>query len=141
MLLSSDLSMECMGIFMGVEIRCEENKLFAYITGELDHHTAKEIRCEIDTAAEREQPRELVLDFSGVTFMDSSGIGLVMGRYKLMSAVEGKVFIQNPPPPIRRVMQIAGISRLAKIIDAPLRAAHTSEKLESNTIAGNGGTE
>ncbi len=102
---------------MGVEIKTAGQKLFAFLSGELDHHTAKEMRCEIDIACTRELPKELYLDFSKITFMDSSGIGLVMGRYKLMCERKGRVYIQNPPPAIRRVMQVAGISRLARMIE------------------------
>lgn len=89
--------------------------LTVYIQGELDHHTAKDIRSRIDTEISRREPECLELDFSGVTFMDSSGIGLVMGRYKIMSDRNGRVLILNPPPPIKKVMMISGISRLAKI--------------------------
>lgn len=100
----------------------EKSKLTAYISGEIDHHTAKDIRKEIDINVEKLNPAELYLDFSKVDFMDSSGIGLVMGRYKLQSERGGKVFIQNPPPLIKKVMLVAGINKLAKIvsIDVPL---------------------
>lgn len=92
------------------------DKLTAYLDGELDHHSAKTIRQHIDAEISRRQPKSLVLDFSRVTFMDSSGIGLVMGRFKIMSENGGVVVIQNPPPPIKKVMQIAGIGRLARIV-------------------------
>lgn len=110
---------------MGLKIYDEvekKSKLTAYISGEIDHHTAKNIRKEIDINVEKLNPAELYLDFSKVDFMDSSGIGLVMGRYKLQSERGGKVFIQNPPPLIKKVMLVAGINKLAKIvsIDVPL---------------------
>ena len=57
-------------------------------------------------------PRLLVLDFGGVEFMDSSGIGIVLGRYRLMQDMGGKLALRNLPPHIRRVMQVAGISSL-----------------------------
>ena len=63
----------------------EKSKLTAYISGEIDHHSAKSIRKEIDINVEKLKPTDLYLDFSKVDFMDSSGIGLVMGRYKLQS--------------------------------------------------------
>ena len=58
----------------------------------------------------------LVLDFSRVTFMDSSGIGLVMGRYKLMTERGGKCVVADPPAYISRVMRISGINRLCEIV-------------------------
>ena len=57
----------------------------------------------------------LILDFGGVTFMDSSGIGLIMGRHRTMQEIGGEVIVQNPPPHIRRVLRISGIERIAKI--------------------------
>lgn len=93
-----------------------KDTLTVYIQGELDHHSAKEIRSRIDLEIERRDPKTLELDFSSVTFMDSSGIGLIMGRYKIMSENGGNVVILNPPATIKKVMQISGISKLAKII-------------------------
>ena len=57
-------------------------------------------------------PRMLVLDFGGVEFMDSSGIGVVLGRYRLMQDMGGKLTLRNLPPHIRKVMQVAGIGSL-----------------------------
>ena len=62
----------------------EENRTVAVLFGEIDHHSTNGILNEIDYAVREKQPRELILDFSDVGFMDSSDIGLVMGRYKLM---------------------------------------------------------
>ncbi|MEG1774675.1 MAG: anti-sigma factor antagonist [Oscillospiraceae bacterium] len=67
------------------------DELRVLLFGEIDHHSAIEMRRQIDEAAERHRPRNLVLDFGGVTFMDSSGIGLVMGRYKLVGGWGGGV--------------------------------------------------
>lgn len=64
--------------------------------------------------AAQNHPKELVLDFGGVTFMDSSGIGLVMGRYKLMQELGGTVRLTQLSTSIRRVMQVAGMDKLAK---------------------------
>lgn len=113
----------------------EKSKLTAYISGEIDHHTAKYIRKEIDINVEKLNPAELYLDFSKVDFMDSSGIGLVMGRYKLQNQRGGKVFIQNPPPLIKKVMLVAGINKLAKIvsIDVPLSEMIETKELLKNS--------
>ncbi len=89
--------------------------LTVLLTGEIDHHTAAALREEIDAAIEQHHPKQLTLDFGGVSFMDSSGIGLVMGRYKLISAWGGRVAIANTPKPLRRVMHLAGLDRLAEI--------------------------
>lgn len=113
----------------------EKSKLTAFISGEIDHHTAKDIRKEIDINIEKLNPAELYLDFSKVDFMDSSGIGLVMGRYKLQSERGGKVFIQNPPPLIKKVMLVAGINKLARIvsIDVPLSEMREAKESAENS--------
>ena len=97
---------------MPVEIDIDEKSVTAYIFGEIDHHNAEGLRNKIDEAIESAYPEILVLDFGGVTFMDSSGIGLVMGRYKLMKNLSGEVIIENAPRTIKKVMRMAGIEKL-----------------------------
>ena len=58
--------------------------LTVYLKGEIDHHSAKAMREEIDKAIDFNMPSLLILDFTEITFMDSSGIGLIMGRHRLM---------------------------------------------------------
>lgn len=111
-----------------VKTEVSEKILYAYISGELDHHTAKDIRAKIDSEIEQNQPMQTILDFSAVTFMDSSGIGLVMGRYKRMQENGGSVVVQNPPASIRKVMQLAGLDRIAAIINT--KAGRKNENIE-----------
>ena len=70
---------------------------------------------------EQIQPLQLFVDFSEVGFMDSSGIGLIMGRFKAMQAVGGRLVIQNPSQHIRKVMRLAGLDRLATINTTDLK--------------------
>lgn len=98
---------------MSVQLEWKDAVLVAYLSGELDHHTARPIRQEIDDAASQSPPELLVLDFGGVSFMDSSGIGLVMGRYRLMEELGGQIILQNLPAPIKKVMRVAGMDKLA----------------------------
>ena len=91
--------------------------LTVLLTGEIDHHCAGKIRDEIDAAIEHHRPERLILDFGGVSFMDSSGIGLVMGRYKLMKSIGGTVHVANTPKPLKNVMRISGLYDLAKFDD------------------------
>ncbi|MGN0621471.1 MAG: anti-sigma factor antagonist [Porcipelethomonas sp.] len=100
---------------MPVRIINDENRITALLSGEIDHHNAKGLRLEIDFSIREEHPRELILDFSEVDFMDSSGIGLVMGRYKLMKEFGGAVTVRNPSSQIKKVMKISGIEKLAAI--------------------------
>ncbi len=98
-----------------VELKQEPRRLTAYLSGELDHHHAKEIREQIDFAVREQFPPVVVLDFGHVTFMDSSGIGLIMGRAKLTEEYGGTLEIHNPSQQIRKVLRISGADRLAVI--------------------------
>lgn len=100
-----------------VRIENENEQMTAFISGDIDHHSAREIREEIDTTAKRFHPDLLRLDFKDVTFMDSSGIGLVMGRYKLVRSLGGEVRIVNCSTHIKKVMKLAGLDKLAEFED------------------------
>lgn len=97
---------------MPVTMTMEQRQMVVALSGELDHHGTERMREEIDAMAEKEHPPELVLDFGRVEFMDSSGIGLVLGRYRLMQELGGRLILRNLPPHIRRVMRVAGIENL-----------------------------
>ncbi len=103
-----------MAIKTYVNIDVQGDILCARLFGELDHHSVQPIREEIDQNALQDRPCELILDFSGVSFMDSSGIGLVMGRYKLMQELGGSLRLTGLSTSTRRVMQLAGMDKLAK---------------------------
>lgn len=100
---------------MAVDIKCNGEVITAYLSGELDHHNAKSIREEIDKAIELNMPSLVILDFGEVSFMDSSGIGLVMGRFKLLSKTGAELHISGTNPSIYKVMKLSGIERLAKL--------------------------
>lgn len=105
---------------MAVQIDLADEMMIAHIIGDIDHHNAKELRETIDDAVVKGQVRELELDFRDVSFMDSSGIGLVMGRYKLMKEIGGDLYLINIASHLKKVMILAGLDRLA-IMDRPER--------------------
>lgn len=101
---------------MSVEISVEGQTLCAVLSGDIDHHSAGAVRTEIDRAVRTSPVTKLVLDFSHVSFMDSSGIGLVMGRYKLMNELGGTTIVADPPVFIAKVMKISGVGKLCPIV-------------------------
>ena len=105
---------------MAVQIDLAGDLVIARIIGDIDHHSAKQMRQEIDDAVIQTQARELEIDFRDVSFMDSSGIGLVMGRYKLMQEVGGSLHLSNVASHLKKVMVLAGLDRLA-VMDKPDR--------------------
>ncbi len=100
-----------------MEIKCEKNgeSLVAFVIGEVDHHNAKNAREILDSAIEREQPEFFWLDLSRVTFCDSSGLGLVMGRMKKCASAGSKMAIRNPSPAAENILVIAGMDKILKI--------------------------
>ncbi len=97
---------------MQVELSHRTGLVTARLVGELDHHGAGEIREAIDEAVLRYRAGQLVLDFSGLTFMDSSGVGLIMGRYRLLRSLGGTVTVIGASPRLERMIRLAGLDKL-----------------------------
>ena len=102
---------------MSVTVESSGNLIIAYLIGELDHHTSAETREKIDNVISYKKPQHLILDFKNVTFMDSSGIGLVMGRYRLLQSINPacQIEIKNVTLQTKKIMELAGLSSIAKI--------------------------
>ncbi len=83
--------------------------LAAYLSGEIDHHSAQMLRQLIDAEISACMPMQLVLDFGNVSFMDSSGIGLILGRAKRMQAMEGSLVVQQAPDQIKKMLDLARV--------------------------------
>ncbi|MDP4090670.1 MAG: anti-sigma F factor antagonist [Bacillota bacterium] len=100
---------------MNIKFDKKSDKLIVELTGELDHHSAEEVRNKIDDRLDRERINKLILNFSGVTFMDSSGIGVVIGRYKKLSLRNGMVSITDVKDPVKRVFELSGMFKIIKL--------------------------
>ena len=101
------------------------------IPSDLDHPVSDQIRKESDRIMESIYIRRMIFDFSETVFMDSSGIGLVMGRYRLIREWNGSVEIHNPAPSIKKVMRLAGLDRIASIHSSPPKSGTNSTKTEA----------
>lgn len=97
-----------------MQLRIDKVKegLWVHLSGEIDHHSARPMRNQIDENIEKFKPKTLILDFSNVRFMDSSGVGLVMGRFKLMKLYDGNTEIKGLSPHIDKIMRLAGLDKL-----------------------------
>ena len=98
-----------------VEFEFGENVLCAHIKGEIDHHSALYVREEVDKRIFASRPHKLLLELSCVGFMDSSGLGLIMGRYTLMKKLGGSTVLLDPSEAIMRIVSLAGLERIVKI--------------------------
>lgn len=103
---------------MYIRFEKKDNILIAYLLGELDHHTAEEARSKIDDKIDREKVNKLIISFSGVTFMDSSGIGVVVGRYKKLLMRKGIVSIAEVKEPVRKVFELSGMFKIINSYDS-----------------------
>ena len=97
---------------MQLELTRQGERLTAALIGELDHHAAGDIRQRIDTAALSARCKRLVLNLERLSFMDSSGVGLIMGRYRLMLSLGGSLTVENADQRIGRMLRLAGLDRL-----------------------------
>ena len=95
------------------------------IRGEIDHHTAARIREGVDHLLYERRPRKFMLDLSAVSFMDSSGLGLIMGRLALVRELGGEMVVWNPAREIRAILDLAGMERLVRV-EYPAEADRTS---------------
>ena len=91
--------------------------LIIEITEEIDDYTANKIRNRVDFEIEKNIPDKVIFDFNKVTFMDSSGIGMLIGRYKLVSSLGGKIYMMNVRPSVKKIFEISGIPRIIPIIE------------------------
>ncbi|MBO5494415.1 MAG: anti-sigma factor antagonist [Eubacterium sp.] len=105
---------------MNVTIEASGNLMVCYLIGELDHHSAGAVREKIDEAISAKMPLHLILDFKNISFMDSSGIGLVMGRYRLIKCVNpaSDLEIRNVTVQAKKIMELAGLGKIAQIVEA-----------------------
>ena len=100
---------------MEIRARDANRELLLEFSGDIDHHGARNALKEVEMAIDAALPRLLILDFSGVTFMDSSGIALILRSQQRMQLLEGSVVLRNIPAQARRVLDAAGIGRLVCI--------------------------
>ncbi len=93
-----------------------EDKLLVFeITEEIDHHEAEKIRRKMDNEIERYMPKKIVFDFNQVTFMDSAGIGMLIGRYKSVRRIGGIAELINVKPSIEKIFEMCGLLKIIPI--------------------------
>lgn len=93
------------------------NTLVVKIDGEMDHHAASLARHNIDKEIKSRPVKNLVFDFHDLDFMDSSGIGMILGRYKLIKGLNGRVFIARPKPNVEKIINISGLHKIIPVYD------------------------
>lgn len=87
----------------------QKDTLYVKLKGELDHFSAQQIREELDALIADERVHRLVLDLEGLTFMDSSGVGVLIGRYRALLRRKGVVALKNVHPQVDKILYLSGI--------------------------------
>jgi len=95
----------------------KDKLLLIKITEEIDHHSTEKIRRKADSEITRYMPRKVVFDFDKVSFMDSAGIGMIIGRYKTANLLGGTVEMKNVKPSIKKIFEMSGVLKLIPVID------------------------
>ena len=100
---------------MNVTYEQKDKLLRLEITEEIDHHAVEIIRRKADYEITRYMPRKVIFDFRHVTFMDSAGIGMVLGRYKMMKMLGGTVEMINVAPMLKKIFEMSGLTKICSI--------------------------
>ncbi len=93
----------------------QRDKLTVALSGELDHYSAINIRRDLDELISDPSVRHLMLDMADLRFMDSSGIGVILGRYRILAARGGSVWVRNMNPQISRIFQLSGMAQIIHV--------------------------
>jgi stage II sporulation protein AA (anti-sigma F factor antagonist) len=102
---------------MSLQIDLESNRktLIVRLKGELDHHTAEAVKIRMEHAIEHEQITHIILSLKDLNFMDSSGLGVILGRYKQVTAKGGKMVVCDINPAIYRLFEMSGLFKILAI--------------------------
>lgn len=101
---------------MLVNTKLEQGNLYIYLEGELDHSVSNRLKMELDKCISEIGIKNVILNMKHLTFMDSTGIGLIMGRYKKLKKQNIKLFIDQPTSQIDKVLKVSGIYNIIPII-------------------------
>ena len=100
---------------MNTKYKDKDKLLIFEITEEIDHHTTEKIRRKMDNEIERYLPKKIIFDFNQVTFMDSAGIGMLIGRYKTIRMIGGVAELMNVKPSKRKIFEMCGVLKIIPI--------------------------
>lgn len=100
---------------MEFKINAEKKTLLVKLDGDIDHHNVKRVRTELDREIEKIGIKNIAFDFSSVRFMDSAGIGMIMGRYRRINAIGGKIYIIGANEDVKRIIGISGLGNIVEI--------------------------
>ena len=113
---------------MEIKATVKRKTLTVGLCGELDHHTAKEVKDLVENLIKNNRIKNLIFDFSDLSFMDSSGIGVIIGRYKLIQSIGGKTAIAAPSKSVMKLLYMSGLNKIMEIYDSAETAIKTLQE-------------
>ena len=102
---------------MSMEYQVQENCLTIFLPKEVDHHNAEEVKKSADAIIEKEHIKYVIFDFEQTDFMDSSGIGVIMGRYRMICLIGGEVWAVHANARIRKILTMSGVTKIMQIYE------------------------
>ena len=102
--------------YADVKINYADGILRFVPVGEIDHHTAKDVREKMDEALFLYRPKTVCIVLSDLDFMDSSGLGLILSRYTKIQSLGGELILEDPTPSISKILHLAGVDKMIKIM-------------------------
>jgi len=100
-----------------VSLYVENQVLFVNLSGELDHHTSDQLRNRLNAVMGESQVKHIIFNLKHLEFMDSSGIGIILGRYNHIKTINGSVMVIGMKPLVKKVFELSGLSHIIKVID------------------------
>lgn len=100
-----------------MKYQVEENCLTIFLPGDVDHHNVEEIKKEADHLIERNHIRYIIFDFAETNFMDSSGIGVIMGRYKKIYMMGGEVWAVHANERMKKILAMSGVLKIMQVCE------------------------
>lgn len=108
------------------------NTLIVKLNGDIDHHNSNRYRKEIDKEINSRPVKNIIFDFKGLEFMDSSGIGMILGRYKLITGLNGKMMIASPNSQIIKILSVSGINKIIDVYETVDKALNSVREATIN---------
>ncbi|MFB6362572.1 anti-sigma F factor antagonist [Paenibacillus elgii] len=110
-----------------IELEHYRQTLVVRLQGELDHHTADAVKTRMEEAVMRGNVNHIIMSFKELTFMDSSGLGVILGRYKQITARGGKMVVCDLNPAVYRLLEMSGLFKILSIQDNERKALQSLE--------------
>lgn len=109
------------------EVEHKKNVVMVKLVGELDHHTSEDVRKKLDEILLKENSKHMIVNLDSLSFMDSSGIGVLLGRYKLLKSKGGKLILCQISKPVHKLLELSGLFKIIDVYDEEVDALSSLE--------------